>query len=469
MNMSSNNIENEVINKILIDLCSNNTELFLVGGYIRDLIIDKKCYDRDYVIIGESAILFAKKVADFFQGHYVCLDEEYDIARVVLSDKKNTLDFAAGWDADIINDLKRRDYTINSMAYRIDKNGSGLLDPFCGTQDINNKIIRAISENNLIEDPLRLLRAFRLSAQLGFEIDKQTLDFISKNKELVSNISFERINIELIKLFESNHAAYNLDLMKDIKFLDEIIPELTPQRNVPPNIYHHLYLIDHSIEVVRQVELNFTDMPQWLQDRLNIELAMNIKLISLLKIAALLHDLGKPSTWQIDDIGRHRFIKHEEVGAELAVDILKRLKFSKNSIKYITKLIKYHLYPSQLLTNMVEVSEKALFKMFRKIGEETPDTILIAMADRLSAQGPEVLEGITSSNIKGLYILLEKFAESKEKVFIPPFLSGNEIMQMLNIPRGPKVGAVVKSLREAQISGEINSREEAISFVKNWR
>lgn len=482
MNMNFNNIkdvENEVINKILKSLCKQETELFLVGGYIRDLLLDRTCYDRDYTIKGENACEFAQKVAEFFQGYYVTLDKELDIARVVMPDKKNTLDFAGCFKQNIYEDLKRRDYIINAIAYRIDGSKSGLIDPFNGINDLKEKTVRAISEENLIDDPLRLLRAFRVSSQLDFNIENKTLDFIATHKTLINNVSAERISAELIKLFESAHTAKYLILMKKTELLYEILPELLPQKSVPPNLHHHLHLIDHSIEVVNQIENNKADMPEWFKERLEQEPAANIKIISLLKLAGLFHDVGKPLTWQIDELGRHRFIKHEDVGSELSVDLLKRLKLSKNSIKYITTLIKYHLYPSQLLTsgtshnctdtNSINCipSEKAILRMFRKINEATPDVILLAMADRLSARGPEITEKIIENNIRGLYLLLEKYKESLDtQESLPKLLSGNEVMEILNIPRSPLVGKILGILKEAQISGDITDKNMAIIFIK---
>jgi putative nucleotidyltransferase with HDIG domain len=460
------NIKDEVINKILISLCSKNTEIFLVGGYIRDLLLDRPCYDRDYAVIGESAIELAKKAADYFSGHFVLLDEELDIARVVMPDKKNTLDFAGCINQNIDDDLKRRDYTINSLAYKMDGLSSGLIDPFNGIDDLKNNIIRALSQENLIDDPLRLLRAYRFASQLGFVIDEKTIEYITSHKDKINQVSVERISAELIKLFEGKHAAFNINLMKQSEFLYDIFPELAVQETVPPNLHHHLKLIDHSIEVIRQIEINIPDMPEWLEEKLSCEIIPNVKFISLLKFAGLLHDLGKPSTWQIDELGRHRFIKHEEVGAEQAIGLLKRLKFSKNAIKYITKLIKYHLYPSQLIKNKDELSEKAVLRMFRKIGEETPEEILLAMADRLSARGVEITDDIVNNNIKGLFWLLEQYKNSSEKVRIPKLLNGNEIMEMLGLSQGSQVGKILKALDEAQISGDINTKEEAIGFVK---
>jgi len=192
--------------------------------------------------------------------------------------------------------------------------------------------------------------------------------------------------------------------------------------------------------------------------------------ISLLKLAVLLHDIGKPSTWHIDEEGKHRFIKHEEIGSEMVISLLKRLKFSKNAVKYISKLIKYHMYPSQLLNEGVEkVSEKAVLRMFRRIGDDMPDLILMAMADRLSTRGVEITDEKVSENIKGLKIFLEKYEKLKEEVkHIPKLIDGNEVMSLLKISQGAKIGIVLKALKEAQISGEINTKEDAVKFVCSY-
>jgi len=463
-------IENEINNKLL-GLCEKNTEIFLVGGFIRDILLEKESFDRDYAIKGESAISFARKVANEFDGYFVLLDEEHDIARVVLPDKKNTMDFAGCVGADIFSDIKNRDYTINAIAYKIGNSSTELIDPLNGLEDIKNGIIKSIGEKNIIDDPLRILRAYRLSAQFGFAIEENTLELIEKHKSLFAKVSAERITQELVKLLESAFAGKILSQMKNSGVLEIILPELIPMNKIPPNLHHHLWLIDHSIESVKQTEAQLLKFPQWAKERFCKESLSGIKIISLLKLSSLLHDLGKPSTWNIDEDGRHRFIKHEEVGSEMAPAVLRRLKLSKNIIKYVSKLIKYHMYPSQLLHEGQEnLSEKAIMRMFRKIGEETPDLILLAMADRLSTRGPEITEEDIHKNITGLYFLLDKYKKAQEEINnIPKLIDGNEVMQILEISKGPVIGKILKELYELQISGDINTRQEAVDFVRNYK
>lgn len=480
LNKTLSKIVDDDINKKLLELLDRNSEIYLVGGYIRDCLLGKECLDKDFVIVGASATDFAQKVADFFKGYLVLLDKKFDIARVVLPDKKHTLDFAGCIGKDIFEDLKRRDFTINALAVDLRKPDK-LIDIFDGMSDLNRKIIKCNSSENLIEDPLRMLRAFRHSSGLGFEIEETTLDFIIKNKNLIKNMPCERINTELTKLFEGDFASSTLDLMKNLFFLDEIIPEIEEERNIPKNLHHHLTLIEHSIETIKQIEMKINELPQWVREHFYRDFAPNLKVISLLKFAALLHDIGKPSTWSIDEEGRHRFIKHEEVGSELAPPILKRLKYGKHSIKYITALIKNHLYPSQLLKcsqseckdktcgDYSYISEKSLLKMFRKLDNLTPDVIILAMADRLSARGPEITQEIVNNNISGLMFLLEKYKEIKDKdITIPKLLSGTEIMKILKISPSPELGKIIAALKAQQLAGEVNTKEEAGLFVKKF-
>ncbi|MDD3150455.1 MAG: HD domain-containing protein [Candidatus Gastranaerophilales bacterium] len=459
--------ENKEIIDILNGVKNPDTQIFLVGGYIRDLILEKFCTDRDFVVLGENAVNFAKKVAEKVDGYFVLLDDKNDIARVVMPDKINYLDFAACVGSSIEEDLARRDFTINSIACSFSDNEAQIIDIFDGIDGIKNKIIKTCNINNLKDDPLRILRAFRFAAGLDFKIDDKIHAFIKENKELLNKPAKERVNVELVKLFEGKYCSKILAQMKNNGLLYLILPELEKQEKVPPNLHHHLKLIDHSIETVRQIELLENTLPDWVQEELNSEFVNGIKKIALLKFSALIHDIGKPQTWIIEEDGRHRFIKHEEIGVEIATPILKKLKFSNNAIKYITKLIKHHIYPSQLIRPDDEVSQKAIMRMFRRLEDDTPDVIVIAMADRLSAKGSEITDQIVQANLDGLIELLEKYKTAKETIKnLPKLISGNDVMEILQIQPSPTIGVILKQIEEAQLAGEITTVEQAKEFVE---
>lgn len=460
--------KNKSLFKLLNSIKSEKTKLYLVGGYLRDLFFNKESLDRDFIVDGQCAVDFARKVADKLDGYFVLLDRKNDIARVVLKDKIRFLDFASCVGKDVLEDLKRRDFTINSLAY--DVQNAKIIDTQGGLDDLKNKIIRTCNLDNMTDDSLRILRAFRFSAQLGFKIEKTLFDFILKNKQLINKPAKERINVELMKLLEGNFAYETLVKMKESEFIFELFPDLKKQLKVPPNLHHHLGLMDHSLECVNQIEILIKNLSPKTSKIIFSDFFNTIKRSAFLKLGALLHDIGKFDTWTIEeDTGRHRFIGHEEVGVNLATPILKELKFSNNSIKYITTLIKYHIYPSQLLKEP-NVSDKAILRLFRKLGEFTPDVILLAAADRLSARGPEITDDIVKENIDGLKKLLKRYFQESEKIQnIPKLLSGIDVMKILNVQRGPKVGKILAKLNDAQLVGDVKTKDEAVCFIKNMR
>ena len=180
-----------------------------------------------------------------------------------------------------------------------------------------------------------------------------------------------------------------------------------------------------------------------------------------------MHDVGKPATWQIEpETGRHRFIMHDVEGAKIIVPTLKNLKFSKKQITYIQKIIKNHIYPASLVTSN-DASEKAYLRFFRKMEDEVIDIIAVAYADRLSALGPDITKEMIDQNISGLQHLLDSYLVKKNVLApLPKLLDGQEIMELLKIPASRKLGQIIEQLKDAQVSSDVVTKEDAIEFVK---
>ena len=464
MNNIIKNINDDVVIKQIKPFLSE-TEAYLVGGYLRDIMLEKSSYDRDIVLINTDIETIAKNIAEKLNATFIELDKDWGIYRIVLNDKKNYIDFAKAVDNSIEKDLKRRDITINSIAFNLNTNT--FLDPNNGIADIKNKIINGICEKNFIEDPLRLLRVFRFQSTLGFDISEETYNIISKHTNLLENPAKERINAELIKLFEGENSTSAINCMNKNGMLELIFPFVKELRKIPPNSHHHLDLINHSIETVHQIEKLLPTMPANVLEILNQTPYGTVKKTAFLKLAAFMHDIGKPSTWTIDPNSlRHRFIYHDSKGAELAPTYLKQLKFSKKQISYIQKLIRNHIYPSNVNIN----NDKSIMKFLRKMGDDTIDVIILAMADRLSARGEAITEEIVSQNLNNLNILLQKYFENLEQIKpLPKLLDGNEVMELLNIPPSPTLGKILSLLHNAQEDGTVTNRIEAIEFVKAQR
>lgn len=462
MNNIVEKIKEDVVLKQIIPLLGN-IDAYLVGGYLRDLFLGKRSFDRDIILICKNIEEFTKNIAKEINATFIELDKDWGIYRLVLEDKKNYIDFAKAIDNDIKKDILRRDITINAIAYNLVTNE--FYDPTNGILDIKTKKIRGICEQNFIDDPLRLLRVFRFQSSLGFDIEQETYSFIKKHINLIEKPAKERVNVELMKLFEGANTAQTLLNMDKCGLLELIFPFVVEWKKIPKNTHHHLDLFNHLIETVNQVEVNFDKLPQGAQDILNIEPYGTVKKYAYLKLAAFLHDIGKPATWTIDETtGRHRFIMHDSVGAEKVPAFLKELKFSKKQISYIKSLIRYHIYPSNVNLN----NEKSVMKFLRKLDENTVDIILLAMADRLSAKGVDITEEIIEENIEHLNVLLNRYFESLEQIKpLPKLIDGNEIMEILNIKPSPILGKIISALKMAQEDGEIMTKDEAINFVKN--
>ncbi len=436
-------IENKEIKDEVLKAISQvikDDEVYLVGGYLRNFFLKGEIsFDRDLVTTSSSYAL-AQKIALALDGVFVELDKENEIYRVVLRDKINYFDISKALDNNILKDAKRRDFTINSIFYNLNK--EEIFDPFDGILDIKNKVIRTIDLNNLKDDPLRFLRSYRFYSLTGFEFDEELEKFLKKNFSLIKNVAFERINYEIIKIFEGDFLVQTLLKMLEDETLAVVFPFVDEVKKIPPNSHHHLDLIHHLIETVKNLE---TSNP-------------------LLKIAGFYHDIGKPKTWSIEPDGRHRFIGHDVVGAEFARGELEKLKFSTKQINYITKMIKYHIYPSALMNSC---EDKAFARFVRKIGSDSLDLIALARADRLSARGEAVKNKMIEENLSHLE-KLEKYYKNVESLALNPktLLDGREIMEILNIKPSREVGELLEKLKIAQMTNEISTKEEAIEFIK---
>ncbi len=446
-------------------ILKNINEGYLVGGSVRDFLTGKIFYDRDIAIKGAEE--FAKQLAQKLKGVFIVLDDKNKIYRIVLPDKLNYLDISELRGANIEEDLKKRDFTINAIAY--DLNENKFIDPLGGMEDIKSEIIKAIEEENFVEDPLRILRAYRFMATTGFEFEKSLASVLKKYSQLLNNPAKERIHDEIMKLFGGKQTAKTLLKMYEDKILEIIFPCVKDIEKIPPNSHHHLDLIHHVIETVRQIEIQYEEAEEKIKEHLNSIDFGGYPRINHLKIAGFLHDIGKPSTWTIEENGkRHRFIKHDIIGSELAVPLLRKLKFSNKQIDYITEMVKKHIYPSNVIS-APDVDDKIMMRYIRKMENNVIDNIVLAKADRLSARGEDITKAMIDANINGLNHLLKFYLEIKDSLKpLPKLIDGKEIMAIKCIKQSPILGKIINDLKEAQISGEILTKEDAEKFVKNY-
>lgn len=450
-----------------------DNKIYIVGGTVRDFIMDKESFDRDLVVEGIDAKKFAQDLLNLFDATLVPLDEINNIYRLVL---KNSEDIHNPYMIDVTNpiegslerDLMRRDLTINAIAVEI--HSGTVTDMFGGISDIKTGTLNYIEEINFVDDPLRLLRVYRFQAATDFKLSGDLIHIICKYTDLIAKPARERILYELMKLLNGEYTATALTNMNKTWLLEEIFPVVKELKQIPPNTHHHLGLLEHSIETVNQVQLLYNEADDRVKDHLNKCNFGGFSRLAHLKLAAFLHDIGKFSTWTIEkETGRHRFLKHDDVGSKMSKKILKDLSCSNKQIEYVSTMIKNHIYPSALMSDP-EVNEKAMMRYLRKMEDNVIDNIILAMADRLSARGEAVSDEMVEKNIANLNKLLNfYFDKINELEPLPKLLDGNEVMEILKIKQSPKLGNILSALHEAQLDGDVNTKDEAIKFVKNYK
>lgn len=463
-NLIINKINKDEILKKVIKNIPQDADIYLVGGYLRDALINKESFDRDIIVNNISSCDFANIIGNIFKIKPILLDKENQIYRLVLQNKKDFFDITKINGTSLAEDLKSRDLTINSLA--INLKTFEVIDKCNSIDDFSNKILKTSNVKNMLADPLRMLRVFRFASTLGFKIDKSLLDFINQNANKINTVSKERIIYEMLKFFEGKYSNIAFLDFQYNQLLNELFPFVEELKKVPPNLHHHLCLFHHSIETSNQIQKFYDNSNNDIKAHFNEILSYNISRLAHIKLAGFLHDIGKPSTWIIEkDTQRHRFIKHDEVGSELVVPYLTKLKFPKKAIKYIKKMIKHHIYPSSLMSSP-DVSQKAIDRFYRKMDEDTLDVIILAKADRTSALGVEITKEMVENNLQNL-IKLEKgwfdFCQSNKE--IPKLLNGLEIMELLKLNSPKKLSSIIKSLHNAQYDGTVKTKNDAINFL----
>ncbi|MFB0527035.1 MAG: CCA tRNA nucleotidyltransferase [bacterium] len=491
----------EELLKLLLNFANKSKrKIFLVGGSLRDLLLRRETKDFDLVPEGDAK-KFARNFASEVAGSFVLLDEKNKIYRVVkqrLSEKKGkqvfNLDFSQMRGEKIKQDLLRRDFTIDAMAVRLDQIEGSLetlrrvklltqliVDPSGGIRDLRKKIVRRTSRKIFDDDPLRLLRGYRLAATLEFAIEENTEDEIKKKVNLIKNVARERIRDELLKILSAPKSYLYFRRLHRVGLLNRIIPEIETMKEKPENYYHREGLWGHSLETLKSLEeilanlvRLFPGMSRKIIVHLDEKIFGEVERKSLLKWAAIFHDIGKPKTVRREE-RRVRFFGHEEAGTTLVMEIMERLKFSNKAIKIVGKTVEHHMRPGNL-SEAPQLTDRAIHRFFRDLSQEGVDTLLLSLADRYSYRkilperqrklALEISQKSIRKHEKTVIKMLRKYYYHKERILPKPLVRGDEIMESLNLPQGPLIGKLLKRVGEAQAGGKLKNKEEALQFLK---
>lgn len=438
---------------------SLNRECYTVGGYVRDLFLNRQSKDIDFVTVG-SGIDVAEALANKMgRGAHLCVFQNFGTAQVKY--KSTEIEFVGARresyrrdsrkpiveDGTLDDDISRRDFTINAMALCVNNDRFGeLIDKFGGVEDLQQKIIRTPLDPDITfsDDPLRMMRAVRFATQLNFTIFPETFDAITRNAHRISIISKERINDELMKIMSSPKPSIGWKLLQQCGLLKLIFPELDAMKGVDVvNGRGHKDNFFHTLEVVDNVALKSTDV--WL------------------RWAALMHDIAKPVTKRWDNNIGWTFHNHNFIGAKMIPRIFRSMKLPLNEkMKYVQKLVELHMRPIALVEE--EVTDSAVRRMLFEAGDDIEDLMTLSEADITSKNQEKVRRFLDNFTI-----VRQKLIEIEEKDrirnFQPP-ISGEDIMQIFNIPPCREIGLIKEHIKNAILDGKIpNERDAAYTLM----
>ncbi|MCW5206586.1 HD domain-containing protein [Desulfobulbus sp. F5] len=452
-------------------------EIYLVGGTVRDLLLDRQPGDLDLTVSIQPKC-WAERLRQLTGGACVKLGREEETFRIV-TPQNVVIDFS-GFRLGAVcieDDLRRRDLTVNALAaplhdFLYDQSLAALsvLDPTCGLHDLAQGRIRAISPQNLLDDPLRLLRVFRFAASLGFAIEPETLAQVRQHCPLISKVAKERVAYELDAIMATKRAHSAFLGLRGCGLLWEILPELRAGVGMAQPASHHLDVFEHCLETLRQMELILADLDKHFSDRSPVMaayLAEVPKRTVQVKWAALLHDIGKPVCFGInaEKDGRITFHNHDLRGASLFTGISRQLRRSKEDTEATARLIAWHMRPFFLANDQRQdkLTLKACLRLIKTAGEHLPDLFLLAMADALAGKGeasPEAIE----QEVSGLFALLLDIERNHVAPVqaAPPLITGHDLITELNLVPGPLFRIILDKIEEAQMEHSISSQEEAL-------
>lgn len=449
------------------------TRLWLCGGSLRDLLLGLTPPDLDLACAGD-ALALGRGLAQSLGGRMVSLGREFATCRVVLS--TGYLDLAGLRAPDIRADLAARDFTVNALALPLedllqaDDPAAAIIDPTGGRSDLAARLLRPAGPGVLAADPLRVLRAFRFVSTHGLELAPGVAEDLAGAGPGLFRVAPERLGAEWLALMSGARPAPAAAAMERCQVLTRLVPELAAGRGLEQNPYHHLDVLEHSLACLAAAqELAAGGLEAGaLAGEAGAYLCQGRRR-GLVMCAALLHDLGKPRTRQPKEPGWASFYRHETVGAGLARRRLRALGLSKADAEFAGRLVGEHMRPFHLLgaQSRGELSDRALRRLLAAAGPELPVLFLLALADTMAGQGPQ-RPPEAEARLLALYELVaaRRDQELAAALAAPPLLGGRELMAALGLAQGPEVGRLLGLLREAQLEGRIQDKEQAIALAR---
>jgi len=453
---------------------------WFVGGMVRDALIGRDTMDVDVIVdcdphaVAEWILAAGRAGSGEPHTGFACLDEGWGIYRVVIGDA--TIDVVP-LEGSLEEELLRRDLTVNALALPVGARPSDVIDVVGGMADLESRVARAVRKDNLTHDPVRLLRVVRFAVDLDLTVEARTAEWVRELACLLDLAPGERVARELLAALESPRASRFPALLEELGLLGVLLPELAPLRGIGRFGFHHVDAYDHSLKAYAFVAQALrgkalspgVDSELWssMLEAVSVEPLAGVRARrAMVLLAALLHDVGKPSCMTQDGDGRVRFVGHERAGAEIARQVAGRLRLSRLETVHLAALVEHHMRPCMLGATDEPPTARACARVFRALLDRTPDVCLLGLADRAASRGPASTPDVALRQEEATARVLDLWhAARRREPERGPLLTGRDLMTHLGIPQGPLIGRILKELRVAEAAGDVCDREAALALA----
>lgn len=482
-----------VVDQLASFFAARNLEAYLVGGVVRDRLLSRSPEEKDIdVAVAGDAVTVAQELAVELGGALAPLSLPRGMMRVALPNRDDsnrrtglTIDLT-GFSEVIERDLARRDFSVNAMAVSLPEwndasfgsapFGDRVIDPFGGRADLMRKALCALSPEVFKEDPGRLLRAVRLAGELGLRMEPDTVRQLAADARLLPRVAPDRVREEFLRILASDGARGRIQTLDWLGLLEHIVPELMASKGVEQPRMHYWDVWGHSLHTVEAAEgvtgghqnsPVFSCVP-WTPE----SEAYFAETVSdghtrrtVLKLAALFHDIAKPQTKTLEPDGRTRFFGHSEQGAVIAEERLRRLRLSSRGVSMVSRMVEHHLRPTGMSNDGEWPTGRAIHRYFRDVGDVALDTLYLCLADYLGAKGPELSHPEWLNHARMISHVLDTGSQEPVSTAAPRLISGHDLMLHFGLPPGPHIGSLLAIVEEARAAGEIETQEQGLELA----
>ncbi len=467
-------------------------KMYLVGGAVRDALLGLPIHDADLVIDGGVSKL-GRQIANDLGGFFYMMDSERQVARVLCQPPDGDrfcLDFMAMRGVDIVADLNARDFTINAMAIDLRDPGE-LIDPLGGAADLDKRLLKACRPDALQEDPVRVMRAVRISLQFGLQIDPLTWGWIQAAAGGLHKISAERRRDELFRILDTRQGHSAVATLAELGALDDLLPELLATQGVEQTAPHTMDVWNHTLNVVKSLQMLYLLLVEGrpaegekapaleiadrelgpfrrqLKTHFLAQVNSQRSLESLLYLAGLYHDVSKPDTMTTGENGKRHFYGHDSQGGPVARRRGQLLALSNPEVERLELLVTQHMRIHHLAKAEGSLTRRTIFRYFNDLGPAGIDLCLLSLADFLALDSVTITSSLWNREVEICKELFLAWFEGQASIIDPPrFLTGKDLMDIFHLAPGPILGKVLAGLREAQASGQVQDRESAIAMAR---